>query len=69
MELKDVAEVVQVVGAASANTKLKEGWQLLAITGAGNGSKDGETHLWYVLGKPRAKKEADAITLGAHVTG
>lgn len=47
-----VAEVMQVVGASNGNAKLNEGLQLLTVVGAGNGSQDGQIHLWFVLGKP-----------------
>jgi hypothetical protein len=56
MQMHEVGEVTQVAGAANANTKLTEGWTLLAVTSAGNGGNDGKTFVWYVLGKPAAKK-------------
>lgn len=55
MQLSDAVEVVQVAGAASANKKLSEGWKLLAVTSAGNGQDNGNTFVWYVLGKPAEK--------------
>jgi hypothetical protein len=56
MQMHEVSEVTQVAGAANANTKLAEGWTLLAVTSAGNGENDGKTFVWYVLGKPAATK-------------
>lgn len=62
-----IHEVAQVVGADNANKKLAEGWKLLAVTGAGNGSETGQSFVWYVLGKPAAKKDPlDGFALGAH---
>ncbi|WP_027925906.1 hypothetical protein [Pseudomonas sp. URMO17WK12:I12] len=54
MQMSEAVEVIQVAGASSANTKLAEGWKLLAVTSAGNGQNDGKTFVWYVLGKPSA---------------
>ena len=69
MQMHEVGEVVQVVGASSANTKLAEGWKLLAVTNAGNGQANGQTFVWYVLGKPVAKKDPlEEFKLGDHVT-
>ncbi|AYG09195.1 hypothetical protein D7M10_19905 [Pseudomonas fluorescens] len=52
MQMHEAGEVVQVAGAASANKLLQDGWKLLAVTAAGNGSESGKTFVWYVLGKP-----------------
>lgn len=52
MQMHEVGEVVQVAGAGNANTKLAEGWKLLAVTSAGNGQPNGQSFVWYVLGKP-----------------
>lgn len=56
MQMHEVDEVMQVSGSTSANAKLAEGWKLLAVTSAGNGTDDGRTLVWYVLGRklPRA---------------
>jgi len=43
---------MQVVGATNGNGRLNESWQFLTVVGAGNGSQDGQTHLWFMLGKP-----------------
>lgn len=59
MQMHEVGEVTQVAGAANANTKLAEGWTLLAVTSAGNGQSDGRTFIWYVLGKPAATKPGE----------
>lgn len=59
MQMHEAKEVVQVVGAADANAKLAEGWTLLAVTGAGNGSEGGQSFVWYVLGRKAQKKPLD----------
>lgn len=64
MQMHEAKEVVQVVGADNANAKLAEGWTLMAVTGAGNGSEGGQSFLWYVLGR-KAKKETPKITAEA----
>ncbi|MNL02118.1 hypothetical protein D3C87_1226130 [compost metagenome] len=64
MQMHEVGEVTQVAGASNANTKLAEGWMLLAVTSAGNGQTDGRTFVWYVLGKP---KQATPAPLGSLV--
>ncbi|MGZ0703329.1 hypothetical protein ACXM5Z_13755 [Pseudomonas piscis] len=51
--MSDVVEVVQVVGAASANKTLAEGWKLLAVVP--NANNAGVSHVAYVLGKPAEK--------------
>lgn len=51
MLMHEAGEVVQVAGAENANKKLEEGWTLLAVTSAGNGSSNEKTFVWYVLGK------------------
>lgn len=56
MQMHEVQEVVQVAGQLNANAKLAEGWKLLAVTGAGNGSEAGQTFVWYVLGRKAQQK-------------
>lgn len=50
MQFYDVDEVTQVAGAANADLKLAEGWKLLAVVGA--------SHVFYVLGRKNAAREA-----------
>jgi len=57
MQMHEAVEVVQVAGAGNANTKLAEGWKLLAVTSAGNGQADGKTFVFYILGKPAPPPE------------
>jgi len=64
MQMHEVGEVTQVVGATNANNKLAQGWLLLAVTSAGNGNNDGGSYVWYVLGKP---KQATPAPLGSLV--
>jgi hypothetical protein len=51
MQLHDVVEVTQVVGAANANTKLNEGWKLITVVPA-TVLANTPTSALYVLGKP-----------------
>lgn len=53
MQMSEAGEVVQVVGVGNANTKLQEGWTLLAVVPGQAGGSDGQSTVVYVLGKPR----------------
>jgi len=50
MQIQDVCEVVQVVGATNANKRLAEGWKLISVNAADG--PDEKTMIWYVLGRP-----------------
>jgi roadblock/LC7 domain-containing protein len=62
MQMHETGEVIQVAGATSANAKINEGWKLLAVISAGNGSDDGKTVVWYVLGKKKPTAIEAAVT-------
>ena len=51
MQMSDAGEVIQVAGYGNANTKLQEGWVLLAVVS--NANNQGQAHVAYVLGRPR----------------
>ncbi|WP_267269629.1 hypothetical protein [Pseudomonas protegens] len=64
MQMHEAKQVVQVAGAASANSRLAEGWTLLAVMSAGNGQSDNKTVVWYVLGKAEPiKKDVSELTV------
>ncbi|WP_213154111.1 hypothetical protein [Pseudomonas carnis] len=64
MQMHEAKQVVQVAGAASANSKLAEGWKLLAVMSAGNGQSDEKTVVWYVLGNAEPiKKDVSKMTV------
>ncbi|MNN95502.1 hypothetical protein D3C81_2143190 [compost metagenome] len=61
MQMHEVDEVCQVAGANNANTKLAEGWTLLAVTSADN--SESRSMVFYVLG--RKAQKARPTTQGA----
>lgn len=68
MQMSEVVEVTQVYGAGNANTKLAEGWQLLAVV-PGQTSAVQNTGVIYVFGRSAAPTDPlEGFTLGAHAT-
>lgn len=58
MQISDTVEVLEVRSQSEANTKLKEGWSLLAVLPGATGG-NGSTYVIYVLGKPHEKSKRD----------
>lgn len=68
MQISDAVEVLEVRTQKEANTKLKEGWSLLAVIPGATGGT-GSTYVIYVLGKPKSKADSmEGFALGGHVT-
>ena len=56
MQMSEVVEVTQVYGAGNANTKMAEGWKLLAVVpGKAHGVEN--TGVIFVLGKSAEKQK------------
>lgn len=53
MQISDATEVLEVNSPSSANTKLKEGWKLLAVVPGMNTGNTGGSYVIYVLGKTK----------------
>jgi hypothetical protein len=60
MQIQEVCEVVQVVGATNANKRLAEGWKLLSVNSADG--PDEKTMIWYVLGRPSNDSSSESLT-------
>lgn len=66
MQLHEVGQVTQVVGADNANSLLAEGWKLIAVVPAVIGTANGgKPSAMYVLGKAAKKEPKRTPTLTA----
>lgn len=68
MQLHEVVEVTQVIGAGNANKKLDEGWKLLAVVTANSAiAQNGVSQaskVAYVLGRTEKQDERPKPTEG-----
>ncbi|WP_411566827.1 hypothetical protein ACLIN3_27340 (plasmid) [Pseudomonas orientalis] len=63
MQMHEAKQVVQVVGAGNANSKLAEGWTLLAVVSAD--VKNGGVSAMYVLGRAEPASPQNDVKITA----